>query len=65
MEAVIYDFICTENLNLQPHPVRESSTNTLRHVKTAADVEIHKGYDGRFYIIDTARLLPPEAPSPK
>jgi hypothetical protein len=28
-----------------------------------ADIEVHKGLDGRFYVIDHARLFPPEAPS--
>ena len=27
------------------------------------DIEGHKGYDGRYYLIDFARMMPPEAPS--
>eukprot|EP01127_Copromyxa_protea_P011133 TRINITY_DN2779_c1_g2_i1.p1 TRINITY_DN2779_c1_g2~~TRINITY_DN2779_c1_g2_i1.p1 ORF type:complete len:1346 (-),score=201.42 TRINITY_DN2779_c1_g2_i1:119-3904(-) len=29
-----------------------------------ADLEGHKGYDGRFYLLDFSRVLPPETPNP-
>lgn len=29
------------------------------------DIEVHKGTDSRYYILDTARVMPPEYPSSK
>jgi hypothetical protein len=26
------------------------------------DIEVHKGRDGRFYVVDTARIFPPLTP---
>jgi len=34
-------------------------------VVAKGDMEGHIGTDGRFYVIDTARLFPPEPPSRK
>lgn len=30
-----------------------------------ADLEGHRGKDGRFYLLDFSRVLPPETPNPK
>lgn len=32
---------------------------------SAADVEGHQGYDGRFYLLDFSRTFPPVLPDPK
>lgn len=31
-------------------------------ISHAADLEVHKGTDGRYYALDTARVLPPRFP---
>jgi hypothetical protein len=33
-------------------------------VALAVDVEGHKGRDGRLYLVDLARLMPPQPPQP-
>lgn len=43
-------------LNLAPHLVAD------RTLHVAGDIEAHRGADGRAYVIDLARLMPPEAP---
>lgn len=45
-------------LGLKPHCV--GSADTI--LSLAADIEIHHAHDGRLYIIDCARLLPPNPP---
>lgn len=35
-----------------------------RVLSVAADIEVHEGTDKRFYVLDTARVFPPEKPSP-
>ena len=49
-------------LNLKPHPVlgRDMSEPVTLH--TAADVEVHRGLDGRHYLLDTHRTMPCEEP---
>eukprot|EP01129_Flabellula_baltica_P001758 TRINITY_DN1167_c0_g3_i1.p1 TRINITY_DN1167_c0_g3~~TRINITY_DN1167_c0_g3_i1.p1 ORF type:complete len:1479 (-),score=312.24 TRINITY_DN1167_c0_g3_i1:5-4441(-) len=49
--------------NLKEHPVKETSTSEFKDILLAADVEIHRGKDGKIYALDFARLFPPEAPS--
>ena len=49
-------------LNLRPHYVRESRTGRAVVVDTCADLEGHLGTDGRLYVLDVARIMPPEAP---
>lgn len=51
-----------EKHNLSPHFVTASSTGELVSVNIAVDIESHLGHDGRIYIVDTARLFPPEPP---
>lgn len=46
-------------LNLKPHTVGQN----LAVIHFPADIECHAGSDGRYYILDTARLWCPEAPS--
>ncbi|KAH3759766.1 Histidine kinase A [Pelomyxa schiedti] len=43
-------------LNLKGHAIN----GKLLH--SAVDVEVHQGLDGNFYIVDSARVFPPEAP---
>jgi len=53
-----------EKLKLDEHPVLEKNSNTLKLIKMASDVEIHKNEeDGKFYALDFARLIPPNHPS--
>jgi hypothetical protein len=44
-----------QQLNLREHLVFDQK------IVGAGDVEVHKGTDGRYYMVDFARLLPPEA----
>eukprot|EP00727_Mastigamoeba_balamuthi_P002688 m51a1_g12416 hypothetical protein (960) ;mRNA; f:734993-739255 len=48
-----------ERLNLKEHVV---GPDGAYRIHTPADMEGHKGYDGCFYLVDSARLFPPEAP---
>jgi hypothetical protein len=50
-----------QRLNLKPHAIITLSGTTHTMV-TAADVELHRGLDRRYYLLDTARFLPPLAP---
>jgi hypothetical protein len=34
----------------------------LKEICGPADIEAHEGKDKRYYVLDTARLFPPEAP---
>eukprot|EP01122_Echinamoeba_exundans_P010551 TRINITY_DN3977_c0_g2_i1.p1 TRINITY_DN3977_c0_g2~~TRINITY_DN3977_c0_g2_i1.p1 ORF type:complete len:2020 (-),score=323.99 TRINITY_DN3977_c0_g2_i1:241-6300(-) len=51
---------CGELLNLKEHLV------TDKRVKISApcDIEVHRGKDGNIYVLDTARVFPPEYPFP-
>jgi len=46
-------------LNLKPHTVGLKQKTTIYG---PGDVEAHEGYDGRFYVVDVGRAMPPEAP---
>eukprot|EP01117_Protostelium_nocturnum_P011778 TRINITY_DN4294_c0_g1_i2.p1 TRINITY_DN4294_c0_g1~~TRINITY_DN4294_c0_g1_i2.p1 ORF type:complete len:1562 (-),score=510.85 TRINITY_DN4294_c0_g1_i2:353-5038(-) len=46
-------------LNLREHYVIERSTKEKKLIRGPVDLEGHLGRDGRFYIVDTARLFPP------
>eukprot|EP01126_Amoeba_proteus_P002897 TRINITY_DN10944_c0_g1_i1.p1 TRINITY_DN10944_c0_g1~~TRINITY_DN10944_c0_g1_i1.p1 ORF type:complete len:784 (-),score=159.86 TRINITY_DN10944_c0_g1_i1:150-2258(-) len=49
-----------ELLNIKEHDVCEHSrVNTVR-LAAAADLEVHKGCDGRFYLLDYSRGMPPQ-----
>lgn len=47
-----------EHLNLREHLVCDAK------IVGAGDIEVHKGLDGRNYVLDFARTFPPEAPAP-
>jgi hypothetical protein len=51
----------SEQLHLKTHLTGRKSNSRL--ISGPGDVEVHKGRDGRYYIVDCARLLPPEDPS--
>jgi len=44
-------------LNLRGHRVRD------KKIYGPGDIEVHRGADGRFYVLDVARLMPPQAPT--
>lgn len=46
-------------LNIKPHRVGREGGSVLA---SCADVEVHRGMDARWYLVDTARVFPPEAP---
>ncbi|KNC55424.1 uncharacterized protein AMSG_11086 [Thecamonas trahens ATCC 50062] len=50
-----------ELLNLAPHPVGRAPPYTT--ICGPADIEGHRGSDGKYYLLDTARVFPPEEPS--
>eukprot|EP01087_Luapelamoeba_hula_P009869 TRINITY_DN2581_c1_g2_i1.p1 TRINITY_DN2581_c1_g2~~TRINITY_DN2581_c1_g2_i1.p1 ORF type:complete len:1535 (+),score=206.50 TRINITY_DN2581_c1_g2_i1:470-4606(+) len=56
-------------LNLKPHWVvekRKIPANTEPHREFLAapgDIEGHLGMDGRYYVLDTARVFPPQVPT--
>lgn len=45
-------------LNLKPHKVGKQT------LVTCGDIEVHQTGDGQFYVLDAARLFPPEAALP-
>ena len=53
-------------VQLRPTPSLSSSSEsqTWTTLHGPADMEGHLGRDGRFYVVDMARLFPPEAPTP-
>jgi len=51
---------CARLLNLKGHYTGLGDSKTLLH--GPADCEGHLGHDGRFYLIDLARVYPPETP---
>ena len=62
-----------ERLNLQPHEVGfnysivngqcfDQKYKCFNKNKGPGDLEVHRGRDGRLYIVDTARLFCPENP---
>lgn len=50
-------------LNLAPHTVGNANAGQSVVLHSAADIEGHIGSDGRFYLLDFSRTLPPTAPS--
>eukprot|EP01125_Pyxidicula_operculata_P015664 TRINITY_DN5340_c2_g1_i1.p1 TRINITY_DN5340_c2_g1~~TRINITY_DN5340_c2_g1_i1.p1 ORF type:complete len:1424 (-),score=265.73 TRINITY_DN5340_c2_g1_i1:99-4370(-) len=57
--AEIMKFLGTR-LNLKEHIVIDRKTKERVSIMGPIDLEGHIGSDGRFYLIDTARLFPPE-----
>eukprot|EP00463_Aulacantha_scolymantha_P005206 TRINITY_DN6527_c0_g1_i1.p1 TRINITY_DN6527_c0_g1~~TRINITY_DN6527_c0_g1_i1.p1 ORF type:complete len:153 (+),score=19.33 TRINITY_DN6527_c0_g1_i1:203-661(+) len=48
-----------EEVHLEKHWI---GSQRKAELYTAGDVEGHNGKDGKFYLLDTARFFPPEAP---
>ncbi len=47
---------------MQEHIVGLNPKETLQ-TRMPIDIEGHYGTDGRYYVLDAARLMPPEAPT--
>ena len=47
-------------IGLAKHAVGRGGAKAV--ISHAADLEVHKGTDGRYYVLDTARVLPPRFP---
>ena len=45
-------------INVKPHVVGSGAGAKL--IYGPCDIEVHRGSDGRYYVVDAARLLPPE-----
>jgi hypothetical protein len=53
-----------QKLNLKPHKSGLEPKSTDPDQYGPGDIEGHLGKDGRFYMLDFARLMPPECPLP-
>eukprot|EP01065_Artemidia_motanka_P045603 TRINITY_DN6733_c0_g1_i1.p1 TRINITY_DN6733_c0_g1~~TRINITY_DN6733_c0_g1_i1.p1 ORF type:complete len:1742 (+),score=470.97 TRINITY_DN6733_c0_g1_i1:80-5305(+) len=64
-DAIVHD-LCTKAaavMNLKPHYVGARDHGDLVLVAGPIDMEVHQcSQDGRFYVLDAARLFPPEPP---
>lgn len=49
-----------DRLNLEGHLVGRTQKKLLH---SCCDIEGHQGADGKYYVLDTARVFPPEAPT--
>jgi len=52
--------VAATRLNLKAHMVGHGPQ--MKCLEAPGDIEVHRGLDGRFYVIDAARVSPPEAP---
>lgn len=48
-------------INIKPHIVGAGAG--ARVLCGPCDIEVHRGGDGRYYVVDAARLMPPEPPA--
>lgn len=48
-------------INIKGHEVQSRGNGEFYFLHAPADVEGHEGTDGRFYLVDTARVFPPAA----
>jgi hypothetical protein len=51
--------LLADKLWLKPHFVKEKKSGNNFLMSTCADLEVHRGLDGRIYVLDTARMFPP------
>jgi Clustered mitochondria len=49
------------SLRLEPHLVG-SRAESARELCSCGDLEVHQGKDGKYYVLDFSRFMPPEAP---
>ncbi|KAL6050026.1 Clu domain-containing protein [Balamuthia mandrillaris] len=57
-----YMKLAARNLNLKGHYAGNNKFNR-RFLYGPLDLEGHQGYDNKLYVLDTARVFPPEAPT--
>lgn len=50
-------------IGLKAHVVGATAA-AQRSLAAPCDIEVHRGTDGRLYVLDTARVFPPERPEP-
>jgi hypothetical protein len=50
------------SLNLKEHYFLAKDSDKPKKFRVCADLEVHHGRDGRYYVIDAARLCPPTFP---
>ncbi len=48
-----------QSLNLESHRVFDRTSQTEVSLRTPVDLEGHRGFDGRYYLVDTSRVMPP------
>lgn len=53
---------CAQVLNLKGHVAGIGPLESRKYLHAPCDMEGHIGLDGRFYLVDLARLFPPETP---
>lgn len=53
-----------DRLNIAGHNVWNAGRSYCRFLYGPGDMEGHRGTDGRYYLIDTARLFPAYPPEP-
>ena len=49
---------CGKMMNLKSHRVADGNIS----IYSASDIEVHRGVDNRYYVLDTSRTFPPEFP---
>ncbi|PRP84060.1 hypothetical protein PROFUN_08522 [Planoprotostelium fungivorum] len=54
--------LAAERLNLKGHVTGHNAENS-KEIYGPGDIEGHRGHDGRLYVVDFARLMPPADPS--
>ena len=54
--------LATSILNLRSHDVWNADRTSCVQLHGPIDIEGHLGRDGRYYVLDTARLFPPAIP---
>ena len=54
-----YFQIC-KKINLKSHQVKSKSTKEIFTIIGPIDLEIHKGKDEKYYLVDLSRLIPPQ-----
>lgn len=53
-----------QRLNLTHHLMWDGARQQLHALSSCVDIEVHRGQDGRLYLIDAARAMPPTTPVP-
>jgi tetratricopeptide (TPR) repeat protein len=53
--------VIAKQINVKPHQCGNAEQSVLMY--SACDLEGHRGRDGKFYVVDFSRVMPPERPS--